>query len=277
MKKQLIAMSIFLGIILAGCGVTEDANTAAKAETSSEKVKGTVEKEDFDKMYTNPADYKGYEVEFTGKVFVYPEKDNDGIYLQVWADPENSEKNMVVGYPDPQLDVKSGDYIAVKGIVMKAFKGENAFGAMLTMPQIQASNVEVVDYITAVAPAIKTVELNEEIDQHGYIMQLQKIEFAETQTRVYLKVINNMNGKLSFYTHSTKLIVGSKQFEEEYIYDAGLPELHSDLISGTETEGVIIYPAIDPGTSNLKFYAEGYSDDWEVTIDPFVFEIDLAS
>ena len=120
---------------------------------------------------------------------------------------------------------------------------------------------------------MKSSEVNEEIDQHGFVVKLEKIEVAEKQTRAYLKVVNNMKDKISFYTHSTKLIVGNKQLEEEYVYEANLPEVQSELLPGTETEGIIVYPALELDEPKLQYYAEGYSSDYEISIDPFVFEI----
>lgn len=57
------------------------------------------------------------------------------------------------------------------------------------------------------------------------------------------------------------------------LYEANLPEVQSELLPGTETEGIIVYPALDLDEPKLQFYAEGYSSDHEISIDPFVFEI----
>ena len=70
-----------------------------------------------------------------------------------------------------------------------------------------------------------------------------------------------------------KLVVGNQQFEEEYIYDSGLPELQSDILPGVETEGVVIFPEIDMSTESITVYSEGYSDNYDLTIEPFVFDL----
>lgn len=81
----------------------------------------------------------------------------------------------------------------------------------------------------------------------------------------------------SFYSGSTKLVVGNKQFEEEYMDSetTGLPEPQSDLLPNIETEGVIIYPAIDPNEESLKLYAETYSDNYDLDFVPYVFDVVL--
>ena len=271
MRKLFILMLLLLVGLLGACGGSGE--EGEKGSSSKAEPKGVVEAQDFDKMYSNPDKYKNFEVEFTAKVFVDPERDDKGVYLQVWADSENSEKNMIVGYNEPDFEVSTDDYIQVKGIVEKTFEGENAFGASVKMPAIKASNIEVVDYMTAVAPTIKTIEVNEEINQNGFIVSIEKIEIAENETRVYAKVDNQTSDNISFYSLNTKLIVGNKQLEEEYAYDADYPELQSELVPGTQTEGIIVYPKIDQNEEQLKFYAEGYSDDYEIEVKPFNFEI----
>lgn len=274
MRRLLILMLLLLVGILGACGEDGEKGSSSKGESkAATEPKGVVEEKDFDKMYTDPKKYKNYEVEFIGKVFVDPERDEDGVYLQVWADGENSEKNLIVAYNEPDFEVSTDDYIRVKGIVGDSFEGENAFGASMEMPAIKASKIEAVDYMTAVAPTIKTIEVNEEINQNGFIVSVEKIEIAENETRVYAKVDNQTKDNISFYSFSTKLIVGNKQLEEENVYEADYPELQSDLIPGTQTEGIIVYPKIDENEEMLKFYAEGSSDNYEITVEPFTFEI----
>ena len=49
-------------------------------------------------------------------------------------------------------------------------------------------------------------------------------------------------------------------------------EIQSDLLVGTSSSGVIIYPALDMNMP-LQFYAEGSSNNWEEDIEPYIFDI----
>lgn len=276
MKRiSLITFFVLLMGILGACGGTD--KSTETGDENDNKTKGVLKAEEHDKMYSDPKKYKGYEVELTGKIFSDPEKDDDGTYFQMWGDPENSEKNTVVGIKDPKLDVKSGQYVRVKGVIDDEFEGENAFGATIVAPVIVADSVETVDYITAISPTIKEIKVDQEMNQHNLVVTLQKIEIAKNQTRIYVKVQNNTDDSASFYTHSTKLVVGSKQYEEEYIDSdtTGLEEPQSDLLPGIETEGVIVYPAIDPNEESLQLYAEPNTDDYSLDFEPYVFKVDL--
>ncbi|SFD42818.1 hypothetical protein SAMN05216238_101294 [Lentibacillus persicus] len=289
MKRLIILLVAGLLMMLGACSGEETDSEPVNAESDQDKgaeeseasgsesanfIKGTVKPEEFDKVFSAPKEYKGYELSFTGRVFVKPERDTDGTYLQVYADPENSELNTIVGIEDPNLDVSNGDYVQVDGIIQDEIQGQNAFGGTINAPVVQATAVDVVDYVTAVSPAIETFQVDKSQDQHGYVVHLNKIEIAENMTRVYVKVTNNTDDEISFYSFNSKLLLDNKQLEEEHQYDTGLPEVQSDILPGMETEGVITFPSVDPSTESLTFHAEGSSMNYEVEFEPFIFEIE---
>lgn len=277
MRKLFLGISIILIFTLMGACSDSEKVSSSKSESKKSEVvrKGKLNEDDYDKLYSNPKKYKGYEVELTGQIFTEPEKDDDGTYIQIWADPENSEKNTIVGIKDSSLKLKTDDYVKVKGIVKDKFKGENALGGTVEAPVILASSIEVVDYITAISPTIKEINVNKEINQHDIIVTLQKIEIAKNQTRVFIKVNNKTKDKASFYSSSVKLVVNNKQLEEDYIGSSttGLQEVQSELLPGVESEGVVIFPAIDVNEKSLKVHSEGSSDNYELDFEPYVFDV----
>ena len=54
-------------------------------------------------MDSDPDAHKGARVDFVGQVFVDPERDAKGTYLQVYVDPKNSDWATIVGVKDPNL------------------------------------------------------------------------------------------------------------------------------------------------------------------------------
>ncbi|MBO8177157.1 MAG: DUF4352 domain-containing protein [Bacillus sp. (in: Bacteria)] len=277
MKKALLTF-IFaaLSLSLAGCGeetsTTDGANEAASEVSES---KGTLlSADEFEKMFSDPKKYKGSKVEFYGRIFVEPERDSDGTYLQVFAN-NNSERNTIIMIEDPNVDVAMDDIIHVRGTVKDAFEGENAFGGVITAPMILADSIEKTDYQTAFAPAKQTIELNAEQNQHGYKLTVQKVELADQETRVYVQVANETNNKIYFYTFDAKLIANGKQLEEEMNYDANYPEVQSELLPGVTTDGIIVFPALEEGVSTFQLYFEGSSDNWEIDFEPFVFDVGM--
>lgn len=291
-RKIILFIILTAFIFITACGAEESENqveskegessdqkeseesTPQESEGEKQDQKEKIGEEDFEKVYSNPEAYKGYEIELMGQVFVEPEKEEDGVYLQVYADPENNEKNTIVGIGDPDFEVSTDDYVKVTGVIQDTFEGENAFGGQISAPTVSANNAEVVDYETAISPAIETIEVDEEQDQHGYVVHVDKIEFAENMTRVYLEVSNNTDDEISFYSFNSKLILDNEQLEEDNsFFDTGLPELQSDILPDVETDGVIIFPAIDPDTDEMTLHTEGSSSNFDLDIDPFTFEV----
>ncbi len=275
------ASLLMIGALSACSGVTSEAPAASSGAGSSTlaaepAVDATpLTEAEFEQMFSAPADFKGRAVDFYAQVFVEPEKDADGVYLQAYADPDNYSKNVIIGLNDPSFSVKSNDYIKVKGVVKDEFKGENMMGGTVLAPAIMAESIEVVDYVTAVSPAAKTIEVGETQDQNGYKITLEKVEFAEKETRAYVSIENGTKANASFYTFNTKIVQGSKQFEQETNFNANYEDPQSDLLPGVKTEGIISFGAIDPAAGDLRIIAEGSTDNYELNFEPFEFKVSV--
>lgn len=270
----IIAVLIGLMVLLVACS---DSDTGSNSSSNSEiKSKGALAEKDYEKMYTDPKKYKGYKVTLRGQVFSEPEKDEDGVYFQMYGDPENAEKNTMIA-ADTSLKIKSDQYVEVEGTVVDEFSGENAFGGEISAAAIRADKVKLISYIDAMAPTKKTVELNKVIDQHGLKIELQKIELADNQTRVFVKIMNKTNVNATFFDSDSKLIVGNKQLETEYLdsEESGLAEVQSDILPGIDTEGVLVYPAIKVGTKNMKLLIDASNDNYDIEFAPYTFNIQV--
>lgn len=148
---------LVLSLGLAACGSSDESTTKVPASEKSAETK-TISEGDIAKLYTSPKKYKDFNYSFIGKVFITPEKDDDGVYLQVYADPQNSEHNTIVAFEDPDFEVNDGDYVKIDGIVKDEFKGENMLGGSVIAPLITAKSIEVISYVDAVAPTIETLK-----------------------------------------------------------------------------------------------------------------------
>lgn len=270
----LFAVIFVLGSLLVACGEESPETNAEKNEAKTEGGGEKLSQEEFEKVFQNTKEYIGSYVEFFGRVFTEPERDSDGTYLQVFAD-NNSDRNVLVGIMDPDIEVATDDIIHVKGTVHDVFEGENAFGALITAPMVLSESVEITDYQTAFAPAKTTVELDEEQNHNGYKLTVQKIELADEETRVYVRITNDTDDKINFFSFNAKITADGKQLEVEDNFDADYPDVQSELLPGTSSEGIVTFPALPEDTANFQIHFEGSSDNWELDIDPFVFEVDV--
>lgn len=284
MKKYLAAcLAISLTLSLTACNRSSDSssgsNTVSSATSSSsapQTLPEPLSEREVKMMYSDPESYIGSVVELTGKVFAGVEYDSDGVYFQLWADPENNNLNTVVAYQDPEFELEDDDYIRLTGEVVNVFEGQNMMGGTIVAPAILAYKIEVLSYKDAVMPTIATATAtNATIDQFGYTVTVQNIELAEQETRVYISIQNNGANEFSLYDFNAVLIQDRTQYETQPNYVADYPEHQTTIRPGITTEGVIVFPAIQQ--QPFQLIMEGSSYDWNEDIEDYIFDCTMVS
>ncbi len=264
-------------IFLAGCNSTSSLEPTSNdsGTDSSEIVVEPLNENEIKRMYSNPSDYIGSTVELTGVIFGNVDYDSDGIYFQMWADPDNIDFNTVVAYLDPELTLETGQYVRIDGTIAGVFEGENMMGGQIIAPTIKADTLEITSYKDAVRPTIATATaINDTIDQYGYSVTVQNVELAEKETRAYISVTNNGTNEFSLYGFNMVLIQDSTQYEYEPNYMADYPELQSSIRPGITTEGVVVFPAIKQ--EPFQIIMESHSYDWKQPLQEYVFDFNMS-
>lgn len=250
---------------------TKESAGQASNSTGNEKRIG---EDEIDNVYASPRDYEGKRIRISGQIFSSPEAYGDYVYFQMWKDVKNSSKNTVVRVKKDGSELKANSYVIVDGRVVGAFDGENAFGGRVDALQIEADSVELSDYITVVSPSIHDCEANVERDQFGYKITVQRIQFAEDETRIHLNIKNNGTSKFYFGGYSAKAIQGGKQYEVEHNYNADYEQVQSELLPGAETSGVITFPTME--CADLSLYFEGHSDNYDEDLEAYQFDFAIT-
>lgn len=270
MKKKLMA-ALLMGTMILGltaCG--------GSSESAEPKEKEYISEEQIPELFTSPEDFKGKYVKLTGQVFVEPEKDDDGVALQIWNDPKNVQNNFVVYYSGDN-SIKSNDYVMVDGEISGEFSGENAFGGEVSAPLIKADTVEVKSYMEIMAPTTKEITPNASQEQHDLTITVDKIEYSDIETRLYLTVKNDGKETASYGMYDVKIVQDGKQIEQDQssssIYDGGYPELSYEVTAGASTSGILVFPVIDPDKDLKVIVPDAYSDNYEIEFKDFSFDI----
>ena len=277
MKKRLLivvlaGMMIFL---LSACG---ESNGPAKESSAKETKKEYIDEAQIGDVFSSPDKFKGKYVKMSGKIFVEPEVDGSSVALQVYHNPENSSNNFIVYYDNTDgMELTSDSYIMVDGKINGTFEGENAFGGSISAPLIEADSIEVLSYIDAIAPTVKeaTIE-NGAVEQNGVSFKLEKVEYAEKETRMYVTATNASPDKFSFFTYDIKLIQNGNQIAQDSSsmssYEGDYPQLSSDILPSASSSGVLVFPAMDSSAS-FQIYAEGMSDNYDLQFSPFIIDV----
>lgn len=277
MKFKTLIVATLAGavLLLGGCG-SDSASTkeSTKVEKKAEKKEAkAVTQQEMQKIVTDPNAHKGEAIKFYGRVFIEPERDKDGVYLQVHTLNKGSDGNTLVSVNDPNLQIKQDDVVLVEGTIEKEYKGENMVGGKITAPVVKAESVTKAEYKDAFAPTKKTIEVKQKVSQNGYDITVNKIEIADEETRVYVTAANNSGEKVSFFTYNAKLIQNGQQFEvDNSNYNAAYKEMPSDLLSGVTADGVLVFKKI-ADSGSLQIVLEGASDNYEISMKPFQYTV----
>jgi hypothetical protein len=190
-----------------------------------------------------------------GKVFNIDHEDG-AIALQMWLDDDADEQAIVYIY-DEDFDVSEEDYLSVSGTLGDDFEGQNAMGADMSAPTVQASRYKIVT-AKAMHPTLsKSPWQSTSIGGISYTVQA---EFAADQTRFVIKAINNTGE--SEYISDPDVVSNGNQKDSDYNFD--LKSLSSELSPGAKTKGTLVFKKLKKGSIQMNF--EGYDADYnEIT------------
>ena len=229
--------------------------------------------DEIERAIAYPDEYKGKYIKISGRIFATPNTDEGYVAFQMFHDVENSKGNIVVLYETDNVNELDGyEYVTVDGKITGAHSGKNAFGGTITGVNVLAASVEKANYIDVVSPTLKELNVEQVVNQHDYSILVEKVEFAEKETRVYVSVENNGSDKFYFYNFNVKLIQDGNQYEPQYNYDADYEEVQSELLVGAKSSGIIVFPSID-NNKEFKIHIEASSNNWNENFENYVFEV----
>jgi hypothetical protein len=124
------------------------------SETQQEQpARETFTNYNFSEVLSNANKFKGSDVDITGRVFGIPEKESSGeLFLPIYTTPNKNQGATAISTIS-NIDIKKGDYIRVKGVIIKEIKGyvtlqKGTNGGIdtnsdeLVMPYISATEID---------------------------------------------------------------------------------------------------------------------------------------
>ena len=277
MKKKIVTVLLALCLVgtMGACGGSE-----GSSESNQETVQEKAEPEYVDNInavVSDPDSYAGKYIKFSGLVSVSDESD-DAYGLQVYLDT-NYNNSVLVEVPKDLISepISSDEYVTVDALINGTYEGQTVMGADATWAYLTAIGIEKTTYMDAFAPAIKELEPNISAEQNGISVTVDKIEYAESETRVYLTVANNSGYNANYGVYSIRLIQDGQQIEQDQssssAYMGDYPELSYDITSGASTSGILVFPVIDQTKDFQIIVPDVYSDNYELEFTDFALDI----
>lgn len=260
---------VTIGVVIAAIATTTILLLNRDTKPKFDKEGNPIFVELTNEVYTNAKKYKGYHINIKGKVFQVMSDNGKVKGIQVWLDPDTCEQNMMIYY-NTDVEVKQGDYIIGSGYIDSVTEYKNAYDAKLYAPLVISSDLRKATYIEVMAPTIaKTTPENLKQEKFGYSVSIDKIEFAEKETRVYTTVTNN--GKALLYFGDSVIVQEGKQYNSTDNYEAEYEKIPYEVLKGVSCSGIIVFPAIT--TNDFELTIDIHSDDFDEEMEKFTFKI----
>lgn len=224
-------------------------------------------------LVANPDEHVGDEVDITGQLLDNPEQRGDEVAFQMWADPVKIDWSTIVRTDEAAIDLRTDDYVHVRGKVTGSFEGENAFGGTVTAVGVDADAVERVEAVDAIDPTQNTLEVGQTQSNEGFSITIDKVEFGAKHARVLVMARNEGDKGAKLDLYRSKIVQNEDRIGQKDPYDYNLPKPKSGLPPGDETEGVVIFGHTDssePFQVSFAWERGGYLADKP---DPLVFQI----
>ena len=275
MKK--VCLLVLASLVLVACGGSSSKGYAYNANE-------VITHEEF-MTFVTEKDYEaaaGKSVDLSGIVFMAPKADEEFVYYTVLLDFEMM-REAIVKVAKGSETLNDGDIIKVSGFFIDKDEADKIDDGLYTFRGslvIEADTVEKTDYQTAFAPTLHSADLGLKQSQNNLEISIDKIEFAESETRLYVSIDNTSDDKVSISSYDFNVIANGKNHEETRgNYNANYPEIESGLYAKTKTEGIIVYDPIDFKTlDGLKIIVDSpyASDNWDIDFEDYVFDIPAA-
>ncbi len=276
MKKKV--WSLFLVVAVAfsmvACG-----SSNSSAEEKEEEIE-YVSADDISNVLADPDNYVGKYIVITGQVFNKINSDDEQQTIQVYYDAKNYSDDYIV-YCSADDNISEDEYIEVDGKILGAESFETFLGEQRDMLSIDASTVTEKNYIDIVVPAIATVTPEDAtVTQNDITVTVDKVEFAESETRIWITMQNDSSESVDIYPAQAILVQNGKQYEYNWdsdtIYETDEEEPSDRLLSGLTSSGLIVFPAIDSSEESQLYIDNCNSDDYEIEFEPFIITIPAA-
>ena len=233
----------------------------------------TFTKPNYGILASNPNEHAGKEVDVIGQLLDNPESNGDQVAFQMFADPKNAEWSTIVHTDSESLDLRTDNYVHVRGKVLGEMVGENAFGGEVSAVEVDAYSVERVEGVEAIDPTLDTLEVGQTQSGEGLSITLESLDLGTKHVRAHVTARNEGEKTAKLNLDRSRFVQGGERIGTRDPYDYSVTKPKSGLSTGEETEGTVIFGRPDPSKPFevvFEWESGGYM---AKNPDPIVFQI----
>lgn len=174
--------------------------------------------------------------------------------------------------------LNTDEYVSVDGQITGAEKYENYFGEELETIVTNADTVTKLSYMDAVVPTLKSIEPALSQEQNGVTISVDKVEYAEAETRVYLTETNNSGYTFDLWSYEATIVQNGTQIDLSdgtSQYEGNYPTLSDSLTTGASSSGIIVFNPVD-SSQGFQLNLPCSSENYEIEMATFTFDVPAA-
>ncbi|MDX8418282.1 hypothetical protein [Absicoccus intestinalis] len=217
-----------------------------------------------------PDNYIGKWIKLYGQITSGPKVDGADGYMVCYK----GQDNRYFFVSTTNTNFKVGDYVKVDAKINNIVTRKNAFGDDLPVAELNEAKITKTTYDKVEAPAYQTIKpKNGSKKLDGVKFEVQKVEYAESETRVYIKVTNKTDYEL--YCASAYTIVQqgdtviNPNTSESIIEREGYDQIASSIDPGDSSSGIVLFSVISPekATQVITSIYDSLGQEYDFTID----------
>ena len=266
-----LTLAVGLALVLAAACDAADAPEPAATPVATAPV--VLTNRNWAVAHADPAAVVGRQVVLRARVYSVSAVADD-LVLCAWVDFDNDQLSTVLRIPGASEGVKRDNFVWVEGIISRITEpGEGCGDAV--QPEVEVAHVTVTDRL-GVRPARRAVQVGQALERRGVRVVLERVEFADEETRIYFTLENRRTETLLAFATGLGIEVDGTEIQAVIPIGEGIPAPRGRVAPGAIEHGGFQFPALDPGGPPITVRWQGARmapsgeriGEWTWVVDP---------
>ncbi len=265
----LLVVSLALGALCACNGNAEQPPVVTPTPMSSI----VLTNRDWPVVHADPAPAVGQRVVLRARVYRAVNVGSD-LLLCAWVDFDNDQLSTVFRVPGTAGGVERDNFVLVEGRVTNVTDPEAGCAGTL-QPEVEVLGLTVTDRL-GVRPAVRVVQVGQALERRGVRVVLERVEFADEETRIYFTLDNRRDESLLAFATGLGIEVDGTEIPAIIPIGEGIPAPRGRVAPGSVEPGGFQFPPLEPGGPPITVRWRGARmapsgeelGDWTWVVDP---------